>query len=856
MYKLVILLCVVMISNISSGQNTIELTHGNVKVKIDVNTGMVTGISKGKYHLIDQIIDLYEYETFDENIKASEKNDVAFKVSRKTDLNKWHCVFNNNKIPDLEIKKSYSFDSTGALLKDVRLTNKGKNGFFIKNFVKAVLNTEFSDSAFYFQPRKGSPNAIKLARDIKEPIQIGWDQAERMYVNIFAPKQKSGIVHHRHRVDGRVCIPKVGNNFAAICSWTREGWKFSTCVFYLEPGKSHSYQMRIEVNDGDLMNHYMRYVELPEVQQEMYSYDIPEWVSDLDATIFGPAYEPHLENHLPWFMSMANNLPEEWADFLKKEKLSVAVNIGRHFPPWGDIVSEGIYDGPYGFRQDSRPLNLDSYREKIDALREQNPYYRFGQYSLLWWIAKDSKTFQEHPDWLIYRKDGSPDFEDHAWQNNKARRDEYAASPSYHREVGVPGAIAEVAKSAGKMTKNFGYDFFYIDGSPSGISRLNWKTMNVTQPYKWLDLHKAIRQKIRQANKEAVIFMNADVWPVAEINFWEYYFWHRSDRDWRHIAVSLPIAKIREPKGGVVTPLRWNDRDSIQLLRGLVDLSDRQYVGYVLGFGLVPMFENFTVQMARQRLPIVRAAKELRGSRMVNANIEPAWWHHVNPINVEAYTLKKENFGLIPIMSRQSETKTEKFSFDINPFGLSSDYPLYAWVHDYHPPTGDPMESTEPYQRAFTIKTIKAVDNMSERATFAIHLPGTNEIEEVVFGKNRLSMVGTPPRVEPGRLQLLTVSNTPAWIYSINGVRLQTALPKQKGVKIDLLNYNSDYSEFSIHSENETIKIFIPLSFLDNDSQNILLNGDQIKPVLFNWDTEKGFLFNIPRGVYTIRLEH
>jgi hypothetical protein len=147
------------------------------------------------------------------------------------------------------------------------------------------------------------------------------------------------------------------------------GWRFSTCAFYLKPGQSHSFQMRLEVNDGDLLGCFIRYVNLPEVQNEFYSYDIPTWVSDLDATIFGPAYEPHLENHLPWFMSMAGNLPEKWANFLKKEKLSVAVNIGRHYLPWGDIISEGIYDGHYSFRQDSRSLDLNSYREKIDNLR-------------------------------------------------------------------------------------------------------------------------------------------------------------------------------------------------------------------------------------------------------------------------------------------------------------------------------------------------------------------------------------------------------------------------------------------------------------------------------------------------------
>ena len=111
---------------------------------------------------------------------------------------------------------------------------------------------------------------------------------------------------------------------------------------------------------------------------------------------------------------------------------------------------------------------------------------------------------------------------------------------------------------------------------------------------------------------------------------------------------------------------------------------------------------------------------------------------------------------------------------------------------------------------------------MSKRVKFEILLPGMNEVEEVIFGANRLSMVNGLSKAEPGRLQLLTVSNTPAWIYSVNGERLQAALPKQKGVKITLSSYKKDYCELDIQSENNKgTSIVCTLSDKASEKSNI-----------------------------------
>ena len=123
-------------------------------------------------------------------------------------------------------------------------------------------------------------------------------------------------------------------------------------------------------------------------------------------------------------------------------------------------------------------------------------------------------------------------------------------------------------------------------------------------------------------------------------------------------------------------------------MAGQSDLNDLHYVGYVLGLGLVPMFDNMTVRMAARRVPIVRAARELRGSRMVDAKVRPAWWLSASPTGVEAYTLTKGGFGLIPVMSRQGPARRETITFDTAPLGVAAGRRMYLWVNAVSMPSG------------------------------------------------------------------------------------------------------------------------------------------------------------------------
>lgn len=823
---------------LSQAENELKLTSDVLEVCIDANTGSLSEIivSNRKLVVVEDVTDRYEIETESTVISSDEKNDRLTDNLFANGDNRIRINCRNLNLPGLQVEKVYRLDESGTtVIKIITLSNQSKNGYFVKHFTEAKAGAEFRKKAFYFQPQKGNPNAIVSADKVNKFIQVGSDQAERQRMMLIAPGFKVGVVHYKYKIDNRYCLPRVGNNFSLYGGWTPKGWRFSTAAFYLKPGDSRSVEYRIEINDGDILGYFMRYRDLDELKESLFKYSVPQWVQDLDVFIDGMGVM--LPGKASSEIQDVMGKTEDWWSFLRQEKLNLGMRSGMFRPHWGDIPVKGTYK-VHNKGGSVSEFNLDGIYKTVRRLKKEIPGIRLGQYNMFWFIDSNSQYYKDRPDALIYRKDGQPDYEG---SEGRPRPGEVGHAPSYLREFGAPGIIDLAAQTAADHLENMEYDYLYIDGTTTGISRLNWKRKQVTQPYVWIGAYNEIREGIRQAKPDAVILQNADTLPMAEMNYWEYYGWRRNNYDWRHIAVSLPFAKIMVHRDSVIMLHKWNNDWASKLMEGRSRLSDKQYAGYLLGFGLLPMYDNLTLAMAKQRLPIVRAAKELRGSSMVDANVNPAWWHHVDPTGVEAYTLRKGTFGLIPVMSRQEKSKQEEISFDTKPLGLIKGQRMYLWMNSYQPPTGDPMKSDEPYERVFTVKSLLAEKNCSDRVSLSILLPGA--------GKDLKN------NTEPGPLQLMVASPVPVWCYSADGIRYQSALPEQKGLSVYITPSKTNQLQFRVSSDKKIAQVFLPLTLLQNQMNGIQLDYQDVKSTKSMWDSEQGILVDIPYGSYILTLK-
>ena len=815
------------------------LESAYLRALFDARTGGL-GRVRGKQAnlaVVDRIVDRYEIETRAGTRTSTETADqVRQWRSAGPRRIEFDCI--NKDLPELKISKIYRLDASGsAILKTVTLANRSRKGFFVKHFTDATAAKGFRDKAFYYQPRKGRRGAISRATDVDKLRMLGSDQAERMFVLLLAPQVGVGVAHHRHLVDGRYCTPKVGNNFALYGAWTPDGWRFSTAAFRFEPGQRRSVTWRLEVNDGDVMSRYMRYRRLPEVRRALFDYSVPEWVGDLDVFIDGMGIlQPNVS---PAKTVKAMGSTEQWWELFRREKLHLGIRIGIFRPHWGDMPARGVYTRHPGRTKPAVRINLDDIWRQGRTIRRGIPSVRMGQYNIFAFVDSKSRFFREHPEALIYRKDGGPDYEA---KGGRPRPSDVGGWPSHLRDIGAAGVIETTARQAAEHVEAMEYDYVYIDGTVNGVSRLNWKRMAVTQTYVWIDAFHRIRQRVRQSRPEAVILTNGDTWPVTEINYWEYYHWTRRNYDWRHIAVSLPIAKIIADPRTALVPIKWNNSSARALIEeARADVNDLHYAGYVLGLGLVPMFDNLTVHMARRRVPVVRAAKELRGSEMVDAKVRPAWWRHVRPIGAEAYTLRKGGFGLIPVMSRREHTQPEEVSFDTAPLGLVNRHGLYLWVNAYQPPPGHAITSKLLYDRVFRVRALARKPKLPPRAELNLPLPGAGK--------------GLREKTAPGPLQLIVAASVPAWVYSADGYRYQAALPEQRQVAVRPVPSRPNELQMQVTCRASQAKIFLPDTLLGGRATHVQIDYHPASTRASHWDREPGLLVDIPSGSHVLALQ-
>lgn len=790
---------------------------------------------------VERVTDRYEIEDEERVLRADETTDRITDRFVSADGQRLRFSCANPDLPGLVIEKVYFFEEDErTLAKRVTFHNAAVSGFFIKYFTDAQAGAPLLQNGWFHRSAKHG-DYLRRPGDLAEPFQLGHDQTEIHRVMLVAPQQQLGAVHYRYLVDNRVSLYQTSNNFAQYAAWKPDGWRFSICAFRLDPGDARTAQVNLEINDGDVMAFYVRYRQRPQIDREIYHAQIPAWVPAADMMGHG--------NHLE--IEDGERTFQPWWDCYEENGIQL-INLGlrglSYRVHWGGTLSAGkTMVWPHGFRSGKEPyeLNLDEVWKTTRDKHRQVDRMTTGFYTLMWWSCSRSHTFKEHPEFMIWGKDGEPDFEP---SGGKPRPCDSCGSPSYSNDLGAPGAIEHFAKMYGDMARNFEFDHVYIDGGPTGVSRLNWKRKAVPQSYLWIDAQRAIRDAVREANPQGAFFLNADRWHVADINFWEYGTWHRPGKDdWRIIPVGLALAKINSQPDTAVVPMRWASWIGPRGAGRRIDLHEPLYPNYLLGFGLTPHGDNITLGIFKKRLPIIRAAKELRGSVMVDAGLDPAWWKSYEPTAVEGYTLRRGNVGLVPFMSRQKDDASVEVSFDTAPLGLSGEFPVYTWVNAFIPPAIEQLNSVQsgrhtepegPYPRAFAVRSLARTDGFVDRVSGAITLPGAGDR----IGLN-----------EPGPLQLVVAASVPAWIYEAEGYRYHSALPEQDGIKVSPASGRDNEFRFRVWTEKEGTKLFFPQALLPFPVRRQAdMEGDALELTETHWDEEEGWLITVPTGLHVV----
>ncbi len=708
------------------------LTSKSIVVAISPKTGAVAAIwdlrLKGR-RVIKETNDEYRIVGEEGIFKAAEQSDRVVSIRKDANTVTVECV--NRLLKNLLITKIYRFaDSYREIAKTVHFRSNAQRGYFIEYFNKLVFDREFCKSGYFGLH----------SEDYLGPGDMTFDS--RKYNRIIA--------QYRYKINDRYVMVRSGFNFSDEYRYAEDGWFAPVYADYLAGSGSvkSCAEVRILILAGDEFDYYSYYDNLPEVKK-VYDIDVSKWFwkeCRMDAMYMG-RNQPLLEKlkDMPC-MTTRWNLNLLWGDYFSEGQLV----CGTPRKPRPTVLAEDIAKQNYDFIKSA-------------------PNWRIAMYTWLWSIAKGTRTLKEHPEFVVTTREGKFDYAN--W------RHDLTGEPSYLKQIRAPGFMEYFINQYREYAQKMGVQFIYIDGCPSGISRLDWRLHTVEQNYDWLEYFRRVRQTIRSIEPDGFLFVNNPNQPYSDGGYYEdHSMIKKMEKDWRAYAHKLMVLKYRERRKRWHALLYWTEA------------SKPIYSDYALGLGFT--YSNGGTEWHAIKLrSYVNAAWELRGSKMVIAVDSPRFWREKT--DFEVYSLRKGYEGIISIINRKGKESIVPVQLNAVKMGFKSDSPVYIWQLRMRDTRGAKKWKTVPTQ---------CFDK--------VYLGKKN----IYNGKLNLSI-----KARPLLLELIILTQSPVWFTEVNGEKLRTV---QNNMLIASINpISGDARQFQVIVEKGNAELF-------------LLNERGIKPIV------------------------
>ena len=740
------------------------LKSNSLAVAVSSQTGAVAGIWDLRLQnklVIRNTND--EYRIADENgtEKTSESNDKVISVRQN---GKKIIVKCRNEILDrVEITKTYRFaNSAQELSRRVEFHNIGSKGYFIEYFHRAELDSVFAQSGHF----------NLHADDYLGPGDMTFDSR----------KYKRIVAQYRYRINDKYVMVRSGFNFSNEYRYGKSGWFAPVFADYLQTGSKSSAEIRVLVLAGDEFDYYSYYDNLPEVRK-VYDIDVSRWFwkkCRMDA------------------MYMGRNLPL-LAKLRETPCMTTRWNLNLL---WGDYFSQGKL--VCGTPKKPRPTVLakDIARENYDFIKSA-PHWRISMYTWLWSIARETRTLKEHPEFVVTTRKGKFDYS--GW------RHDLTGERSYLKEIRAAGFMEYFLNQYRQYAQKMGVQFVYIDGCPSGISRLDWRLKTVEQNYDWLEYFRKVRQTIRSVKPDGFLFVNNPNQPYSDGGYYEdHSMIKKMKKDWRAYAHRLMVLKYRE------RPKRWH------ALLYWTEASKPVYSDYTLGLGFT--YSNGGTEWHAIKLKAyVDAAWELRGSKMVMAVESPCFLRGTT--NFEVYSLRKGCEGLVSIINRGNKDATVPVRLNAEKMGFNPEKPVYVWQLRMRDTRGAKKWTRIPTQ------------------CFDKRYLGKEEIHN---GKLNLRI-----KARPLLLELIVLTQSPLWLTEVNGEELRTV--QNNILTASIVPVPAEVNRFRVAVEGREAKLFLISG--DSGCPVVRLDGRGCKSVPAKLGNIRGYSIQVARGRHILSVK-
>lgn len=747
------------------------LRNEEIAVALSPETGAVAGLWDLRLgrRVVEKGDDRYRIERMEGVSKSAERFDRVASVTRRAQEVEIRC--SNTLFSDLLVTKVYRFgDSPRELSKTVTFRSRADGGYFIEHFSELHLDRDFGrEGRFDFSPGTQPEDVMRTAT-------LG----TRSEATFEHTGQDRVIAQYRYRINGRYVMPVTDVNFAADGTYLPSGWRFPVFADHLDKGSESSAEVRTLVLEGDEFDYYSYYDGLPEVAK-VYDIEVSEWLwkeCRLDAMRLTGYNLTHFK-HIPCMTT-------KWD-----------LN-----PLWGDYVSEGdiVIGGNTRPWPTRRAVDIAAM---LKGVAESHPDWRVSMYSWQWSIARSTRVISGHPEFIVTTRDGEFEY--------TGQGHDITGEPAFRKQLRAPGCMDYFVDQYRRWAEKMNVQFIYIDGAPTGISRLDWKLKTVQQNYDWLEFFRRIRETLRSRVPDGFVFLNCNNSPYSDAGYYEdHRMGERIRENWRPVAHKYMVMKYRERPRRWHALLYWNESTT------------PFYSNYTLGFGWTYSISDEGPEVLKRIAAYVGPAWELRGSRMVMAVDAPRFWRDAT--DYEVYSLRKGSEGLVSVISHKDGLSVAPIRLDAAVMGLDAGRPVHVWQLRMR----DPRHVNE-----------WAHDGVKCFAETYLGVTGIHD------GKLDLNV-----EARPLLLELIVLTQDPLWFTDVNGEELGTVQNNLLTASIEAADGPGNY-RMNVEEGDATVFLLAP----DSGAPTVLLDGATCPVAPAQLGNAEGYAVRVPQGTHLLSVK-
>ncbi len=692
--------------------------HGNYWVlsgnrgvyAVTADNGALAGIWDRQidHRVLAASYDLYATETMEDEKHVTERSDVVEEVALTDGALVFTC--RNRYLPELKIVKQYRLIggqarslikrvSVSANVKKQTLLGISSNTLFDPNFRRDSLYNRMMSAGV----RGGSDKRATIpAKDITEDIiqrggnneACGWGQ----FV-LANTKTGTGLAQYLYKMnDQYVWVP-----YAMTSSyWNQHGWEMGMMGTFLKE-KPFTAEIRYHLFDGDHVDFYQEYLELPEVRSARAELPVHPSIAGLKG--FGQGCL------VTWPFGKTPDDVNPRIRVPYRRLRSDEINVG-----WGVPRHSFFSDWPSGDTDRLRWIDWRTQRETSNvlagvvrqAVQRMKKYFPRHIVSLYWthtdWHP-DTDAYKEHPEFTIQSKTG----------------DLVSASMPYGaNEADMSKAYTDyVVPLYAKMVDYLDLGFIYFDFY-GGSSRPDWKQAHVSQTTDFMYFDKSIRKMLEDRNKFMIFNANpgqlyTDIGLAESVSSHAYMVKRWGDDYWRWLHERVMYWKLMERENGATVLLNWSNYSRTDPKKFE---NNRQYTNLLLALGLRPnscMYDygleltrdDGTVDYSRMynyEEPYCQAALEMHNTRIAKVDFKPRHWTDPNSV-VEGYVLRKGPAYFFTANNHGEKPSDLVVSADVAKLGFANGKRLFRWSYTRRDDTKVPRligPETPGWDRLFT----------------------------------------------------------------------------------------------------------------------------------------------------------